>query len=65
MRLHLKFRNRIDAWAFKFALLVAALIGFEWVSHIAPADELLLQVLIAIILGAAGLYNYAKGLHDE
>ena len=65
MRLHLKFKSRVDAWAFRFVLVVAALISFEWLFHIAPADELLLQVFIAVVLGAAGLYRYAKGLHDE
>ena len=65
MRLQLKFRNRIDAWAVRFVLVVAALIGFEWFFHIAPADELLIQVVIAIVLGAAGLYRYAKGLRGE
>ena len=65
MSLHLNFKNRIDAWAFRFVLVVAALISFEWLLHIAPAEELLLQVFIAVVLGAAGLYRYAKGLHDE
>ncbi len=64
MRLHLKFRNRIDAWAFTFVLAVAVLICCEWLFHIAPVDELLVQVVILILLGAAGLYRYAKGLHD-
>ena len=65
MRLHLKFKNRADTWAFRFVLAVAAVIGFEWFLRIAPPDELLLQELIAVVLGAAGLYRYAKGLHDE
>jgi hypothetical protein len=65
MSLHLKFKSRVDAWAFRFALVVVALISFEWFLHIAPPDELLLQVLLALVLGAAGLYRYAKGLRDE
>ena len=65
MKLHLKFRNRIDARAFRFTLGVAALIAFEWLFHIAATDELLIQALIAVLLGAAGLYRYAKGLHNE
>ena len=62
MRLRLKFRNRIDAWAFKFVLLVVALISSEWFFHIAPGDELVLQALIALVLGSVGLYRYAKWL---
>jgi hypothetical protein len=65
MRLHLKFRNRIDVWTFRFALAVATLVALEWFFHVAPADELLLQVLIALVLGAVGLYRYARHLHDE
>ena len=65
MRLQLKFKNRVDAWAFRFVPVVAVLIGFEWFLHITSPDELLLQVLIAGVLGAAALYRYAKGLHNE
>jgi hypothetical protein len=65
MRLHLKFRNRIDAWAFKLVLLVAAFISFEWFFHVAPADELMLQVFIALVLGSVGLYRYAKRLQRK
>lgn len=65
MRLHLKFRNPTDAWAFRFVLAVVVLISCEWLFHIAPVDELLVQVVILVLLGAAGLYRYAKGLHDE
>jgi hypothetical protein len=65
MRLHLKFRNRIDAWAARFIAAVAALIAFEWFFRIAPTDELVLQVLIALVLGAVGLYGYAKHLDDK
>jgi hypothetical protein len=64
MQLHLK-RNRIDAWAFKFVLLVVAFISFEWFFHIAPADELVLQVFIVLVLGSVGLYRYAKRLQDK
>jgi hypothetical protein len=65
MRLHLKFRNRIDAWAFRFVLLLVALISFEWFFQVAPADELVPQVLIALVLGCVGLYRYAKRLQDK
>ena len=65
MRLHLKFRNRIDAWAFRFVLLLMTLISFEWFFHVTPADELMLQVLIAFVLGAVGLYRYANRLEDK
>ena len=65
MSMRLRFKSRVDAWTFRFVLAVAALIGLEWFFHIAPPEELLLQVLIAVVLGAAGLYRYAKGLRDE
>ncbi len=44
---------------------MAALIAFEWLFHIAAADELLIQVFIFLILGAVGLYRYATQLNDE
>ncbi len=65
MRLRFRFRNRIDAWVFRFVLAVVALICFEWLFHIVAPEELLVQVVILIVLGAAGLYRYAKGVHGE
>ncbi len=65
MKPKLKFRNRIDAWAFRFVVLLAVLISFEWLFHIAPMDELVFQVFIALLLGCVGLYRYAKQLRDK
>ncbi len=60
-----KFTNRIDAWGFRFGVLLAALITFEWLFHIAPKDELVFQVVITLVLGCVGLYRYAKRLQDK
>ena len=65
MNPRLSFTNRIDAWAFRFVVLLVALISFEGLFHIAPADELLVQVFIALVLGSVDLYRYANRLQDR
>ena len=65
MKLQLKIKNPADAYALKFVAGVAALVSFELLFRIVAVDEILIQVLVLKMLGAAGLHRHLKRLKDD
>ena len=65
MKLHFKIKNPVDAYAVKVVAAMAALVGFELIFRIVALDEILIQILIFTILGAAGLYRHSRRLDND